>query len=87
MLSTSGRPGWDRLCQQLGVTVGELLPDQPVPLLKKRLELSRKEALKLWSEKHKEEGGRRKIGNGRRSTLTQRETGIPMNSALRPNSV
>jgi hypothetical protein len=23
---------WDRRCQQLEVTVGELLPDQPVPL-------------------------------------------------------
>ena len=42
---------WDRWSQQLEVTVGELLPDQPVPLLKKRLELSREEALKLWSEK------------------------------------
>ena len=45
---------WDRWCQQLEVTVGELLPDQPVPLLKRRLELSRKEALKLWSERRKE---------------------------------
>ena len=46
---------WDRWCQQLEVTVGELLPDQPVPLLKKRrLELSREEALKLWSEKRQE---------------------------------
>ena len=44
---------WDRWCQQLEVTVGELLPDQPVPLLKKRLELSREAALKLWSEKRK----------------------------------
>ena len=34
--------------------MGELLPDQPVPLLKRRLELSREEALKLWSEKRKE---------------------------------
>ena len=42
---------WDRWCQQLEVTFGELLPDQPVPLLKRRLELSREEALKLWSEK------------------------------------
>ncbi len=31
--------------------MGELLPNQPVPLLKKRLELSREAALKLWSEK------------------------------------
>jgi hypothetical protein len=44
---------WDRWCQQLEVTVGERLPDQPVPLLKKRLELSREQALKLWSEKRK----------------------------------
>jgi len=42
---------WDRWSQQLEVTVGELLPDQPVPLLKKRLELSREQALKLWTEK------------------------------------
>ncbi len=42
---------WDRWSQRLEVTVGELLPDQPVPLLKRRLELSRAAALKLWSEK------------------------------------
>jgi hypothetical protein len=42
---------WDRWSQQLEVTVGELLPDQPVPLLKRRLELIREEAIKLWSEK------------------------------------
>ncbi|MCX5969829.1 MAG: DUF1651 domain-containing protein [Cyanobacteria bacterium] len=29
-------------------------PHQPVPLLKRRLELSREEALKLWSEKRKQ---------------------------------
>jgi len=34
--------------------VGELLPGQPVPLLKRRLELSREEALKLWADKRKE---------------------------------
>jgi hypothetical protein len=45
---------WDRWSQQLEVTVGELLPDQPVPLLKRRLELSREEALKLWGEKKKQ---------------------------------
>ena len=44
---------WDRWSQQLEVTVGELLPDQPVSLLKRRLELSREEAPKLWSEKRK----------------------------------
>jgi len=40
---------WDRWSQQLEVTVGELLPGQSVPLLKRRLELSREEALKLWA--------------------------------------
>ena len=45
---------WDRWSQRLEVTVGELLPDQPVPLLKKRLEISREEVLKLWSEKRKQ---------------------------------
>ncbi len=45
---------WDRWSQQLEVTVGELLPDQPVPLLKRRLELSREEALKHWASKRKE---------------------------------
>ncbi len=42
---------WDRWNQPVEVTVGEVLPDQPVPLLKRRLELSREEALKLWTEK------------------------------------
>jgi hypothetical protein len=45
---------WDPWSQQLEVTVGELLPVQPVPLLKRRLELSRKEALKLWTEKRQQ---------------------------------
>ena len=45
---------WDHWSQQLEVTVGELLPDQPVPLLKRRLELSREETLKLWAEKKKQ---------------------------------
>ena len=45
---------WDRWSQRLEITVGELLPGQPVPLLKKRLELSREQALKLWSEKRKQ---------------------------------
>ena len=45
---------WDRWSQRLEVTVGELLPDQPVPLLKRRLELSREEARKLWAEKRQQ---------------------------------
>jgi hypothetical protein len=40
-----------RWSQQLEVTVVELLPNQLVPLLKRRLELSREEALKLWAQK------------------------------------
>ncbi len=43
-----------RWSQQLEVTVGELLPNQPVPLLKRRLELSREEALKLWAQKRQQ---------------------------------
>ena len=45
---------WDRWSQRLEITSGELLPDQPVPLLKRRWELTRDEALRLWSEKRKE---------------------------------
>ena len=37
------------------MTVGELLPGQPVPLLKRRLELSREEAIKLWGEKRQQD--------------------------------
>ena len=42
---------WDRISQRLEITSGELLPDQPVPLLKRRMELNREEALRLWEEK------------------------------------
>ncbi len=45
---------WDRWNQPVDLTVGELLPDQPVPLLKRRTELSREEALKLWAEKRQQ---------------------------------
>ena len=45
---------WDRWSQRLEVTSGELLPDQPVPLLKRRMELTREEALRLWAEKRRE---------------------------------
>jgi hypothetical protein len=41
--------------QRLEVTVGELLPGQPVPLLKRRLELSREEAIKLWGEQRQQD--------------------------------
>ncbi len=53
------RPGrWDRWSQRLEVTVGELLPNQPVPLLKRRLELSREEARKLWPRSASRAGSR-----------------------------
>ena len=45
---------WDRWNQPVEVTAGELLPDQAVPLLKRRTELSREEALKLWAEKRQQ---------------------------------
>ena len=45
---------WERLVQLLEITSGELLPDQEIPLLKSRRELSRAEALKLWAEKRQE---------------------------------
>jgi hypothetical protein len=42
---------WESRVQRLEITTGELLPDEAIPLLKSRRELSRAEALKLWSEK------------------------------------
>ena len=42
---------YDRWSQSLELIVGELLPDQPVPLLKRRKQLSREEAIRLWGEK------------------------------------
>jgi hypothetical protein len=44
---------WEHDVQRLEITAGELLPDQEIPLLKSRRELSRAEALKLWGEKRK----------------------------------
>ena len=44
---------WESKVQRLEITTGELLPDEAIPLLKSRRELSRAEALKLWSEKCK----------------------------------
>ena len=42
---------WERTYQRLEITTSELLPDQEIPLLKSRRELSRAETLKLWAEK------------------------------------
>jgi hypothetical protein len=44
---------WESRVQRLEITTGELLPDQEIPLLKSRRELSRAEALKFWTEKRK----------------------------------
>jgi hypothetical protein len=44
---------WESRVQRLEITTGEILPDQAIPLLKSRREVSRAEALKLWSEKRK----------------------------------
>ena len=44
---------YDRWSQMLEITSGELLPDQTIPLLKRRTELSRAEALQLWAQKRK----------------------------------
>lgn len=45
---------WNRWSQLLEVTSGELLPDQSVPLLKRRLELDREQALRLWQRKRQQ---------------------------------
>ena len=37
---------WDRWGQRIEITNGELLPEQPVPLLKRQWELCREEALR-----------------------------------------
>ena len=45
---------WDRWAQELKVVTGELLPDQPVPLLKRRLEMCREQAIRLWKERQRQ---------------------------------
>ncbi|MCP9841658.1 DUF1651 domain-containing protein [Synechococcus sp. J7-Johnson] len=49
-----GPTRWERTYQRLEITSGELLPGEPVPLLKNRREISRDEALKLWATKRQE---------------------------------
>ncbi|MFY8148564.1 MAG: DUF1651 domain-containing protein [Prochlorococcaceae cyanobacterium] len=44
---------YDRWSQRLEVVSGELLPDQAVPLLKRRQELPREKARQLWAEKRR----------------------------------
>ena len=42
---------YDRWSQALEVTLGELIPGEPAPLLKRRRELTREQAIKLWNQK------------------------------------
>ncbi|MFN6339213.1 MAG: DUF1651 domain-containing protein [Cyanobacteriota bacterium] len=45
---------WDKWAQTLEVTFGELCPRHPVPLLRHRREISREEAIQLWSRLRRE---------------------------------
>jgi len=45
---------WDRCNQPVEVTFGEVMADGEPPLLKRRRELSREEALKLWVTKRQQ---------------------------------
>ena len=45
---------WDRWSQSLEVTLGEVMPNGAPPLLKRRKELSRQQAIKLWSERRQQ---------------------------------
>ena len=44
---------YDRWSQRLEVVSGELLPGEPIPLLKHRREYSREEAIRIWVETRK----------------------------------
>jgi len=45
---------YDRWSQKLEVTFGELIPEEAVPLLKRRKELTREQAIKLWAQKRQQ---------------------------------
>jgi hypothetical protein len=45
---------YSRWSQALEVTVGELMPDGQPPLLKRRKELTREAAIKLWSQRRQD---------------------------------
>jgi hypothetical protein len=45
---------WSRHNQVLEVTSGELLHGEPIPLLKRRREFTREEAIRLWAQKRRE---------------------------------
>ena len=51
----SPREGWISDGRQvLEVTLGELIPGEPAPLLKRRRELTREQAIKLWIQKRQQ---------------------------------
>jgi hypothetical protein len=45
---------WDRWNQPVEVTFGEVMADGEPPLLKRRRELNREEALKLWATRRQQ---------------------------------
>ncbi len=45
---------YDRWSQRLEVTYGELVPGGEPPLLKRRRELTREQAIKLWAERRQQ---------------------------------
>jgi hypothetical protein len=45
---------YDRWSQSLEVTLGELMPAGEAPLLKRRKELTREQAIKLWRQKQQQ---------------------------------
>jgi hypothetical protein len=45
---------YDRWSQSLEVTVGEVMAGGEPPLLKKRRDLTREQAIKLWAEKRQQ---------------------------------
>jgi hypothetical protein len=44
---------WERDYHRIELVSGELLPGSPIPLLKRRKEISREDAVKVWREKCK----------------------------------
>ena len=44
---------YDRWSQALEVTLGEVMPSGEPPLLKRRRELTREQAMKLWAQKRR----------------------------------
>jgi hypothetical protein len=44
---------YERWAQSLEVTLGEVMPGGEPPLLKRRKELTREQAIKLWGQKRK----------------------------------